>query len=150
MTNTDERNTSLFKRKQWNTTMNGEAAWMCMRWITCWICPSCATLTSFSVETGCLIDLTVLSWLACWLCGSHACQCLESPPEPLKWLVMISQNDDPFSCILHVWILGYSSWVNDHHCALSCEAVGGAANPCDDGGTGGSNPLHSLRCLFIC
>ena len=34
--------------------------------------------------------------------------------------------------------------------ALSCKAVGGAADPYNDGGTGGSNPLHSLMCLFIC
>ena len=67
----------------------------------------------FSVESGAsLIQLCFLGWHR--LCGSRTCWCLESPPEMLKWLVVISQNDDPSSCIPRVWILGYSSWVNDH------------------------------------
>ena len=43
--------------------MNGKAACGHAHWITCWICPSCATSTSFSVKTAAsLIRPYFLGW----------------------------------------------------------------------------------------
>ena len=96
-----------------------------------------------------LIDSTVLSWLApvaqvTWL----------SMPWESSWAAEMTGRDFPewWLLFLHPACLDPQLLFLGERppCALSCKAVGGAADPCDDGGTGGSNPLHWLRCLFIC
>ena len=96
-----------------------------------------------------VIDSTVLSWLVPAVWVMHL-----SMPWESSWAAETAGHDFPewWLFFLHPAFLDPRLLFLGEQppCTLSCKAVGGVANPCNDGGTWGSNPLHSLRCLFIC
>ena len=122
-------------------------AWMCMldHLLDLFLCD----FDFFFHQDQHLVDSTILSWLVPAVWVTHL-----SMPWESSWDGEMAGHDFPewWPFFLHpacfdLWLLFLGEWPPH---ALSCEAFGGAADPCDDGGTGGSNPLHSLMCLFIC
>ena len=105
--------TRVYLKNQHNVMTKGCDAPEGTCWVTSWISSPCASsLSSYAGSGASTIRLCFPG--SCRPYGLCAYPLLESPPEMLSWLVMISQNDSFSSCFLRVWSQGHSSWVNTH------------------------------------
>ena len=135
--------------KQCNETMNSRDVPGGMHWD---YFPDLSFLCNFDFFFHwelCLVDSAVLSWLA--LATWVMCQSM-----PWESSLDVEATGHDFSELwpfflcpmcLETWVLFLGEWPAH---APSCEAVGGAVDPCNIGRAGGSNPLHLPMCLFIC